>query len=111
MLKRVGPIIAFAGYVHIRVCIKYESQGVVEMTAIYIMLAQSFIVSKNTDGYEEEDLVDSKTCEERMVEESQGYRRRYRIVQVTGHCVSFCRATKCRPHTPEHNHNPSLTFI
>ena len=35
ILKRVGPIITLLGYVHIRLCIKYESHGVVETTAIY----------------------------------------------------------------------------
>ena len=34
ILKRVGPIMALGGYVHIRVWMRYESHGVVEMTAI-----------------------------------------------------------------------------
>ena len=36
-----------------------------------------------TNKYEKEDFVDTKTRGERVVEEGQGYRRRYRIVEVT----------------------------
>ena len=35
ILKSVGPMIAFGGYVHTLLCIKYESHGVVEKMAIY----------------------------------------------------------------------------
>ena len=34
ILKSVGPTMALGGYVQILWCIKYESQGVVETTAI-----------------------------------------------------------------------------
>lgn len=34
ILNRVGPMIAFGGYVHIRLRMRYESHGVVETTAI-----------------------------------------------------------------------------
>lgn len=32
--KRVGPMMALGGYVHIRVWMRYESHGVVDTTAI-----------------------------------------------------------------------------
>lgn len=34
MLNRVGPRIACEGYVQIWLCIRYESHGVVDITAI-----------------------------------------------------------------------------
>lgn len=83
--KRVGPMMALGGYVQIPDLIKYESHGVVETTAIYY--SQPGLLKSTSRGLsycnEEEDLVDTQASRERLVQKSQGYRRRNRVLEVT----------------------------
>ena len=58
--------------------------------------------------YEKEDLVYTKTGGEWIVRESQGYRRRYGVLQVTEGSISLLHRKKSELLTPRHSHTPFL---
>jgi hypothetical protein len=61
-----------------------------------------------TYNYEEEDLVKPKRSGERVVAEGQGYRRRYRVLEVTVEVRRLYLVGGLCLHTPRHSHTPFL---